>query len=138
MGVSRSFRAFVLEQLGRTAPGIRDRSMFGGVGIYAGDDFFALIADDVLYFKVDQTNQPDFEARDMEPFRPYGDGGEVMQYYGVPEDVLEDVDALGSWVEKAVAVARRSKTTKAAKTTAPKAKGKGRPQRTARRGNSQR
>ena len=52
--------------------------MFGGVGIYAGELFFALIADDTVYFKVDQSNRPEFEARGMGPFRPYGEGGEVM------------------------------------------------------------
>ena len=109
MSVSPTFRTFVLEQLSRRAFGVRARSMFGGVGIYAGEYFFALIADDTLYFKVDDSNRRDFEARGMGPFRPYGEGGEVMQYYCVPEDLLEDSEALGIWTEKAIAVARRSK-----------------------------
>lgn len=109
MALSASFRAFVLEQLGRVEPGVRARSMFGGVGIYAGDLFFALIADDTLYFKVDDSNRPDFEARGLGPFRPYGEGGEVMQYYEVPADLLEDAQALRPWIEKAVAVARRKR-----------------------------
>ena len=65
MPVSPSFRTFVLDQLGRAAPGIRARSMFGGVGIYSGDLFFAVIDEDTVYFKVDDTNRPDFEARGM-------------------------------------------------------------------------
>ena len=81
MPVSASFRAFVLDQLRRAVRGIRARSMFGGVGIYAGDLFFALIADDTLYFKVDDSNRPDFVAQGMRPFMPYGEEGEVMQYY---------------------------------------------------------
>lgn len=84
--------------------------MFGGVGIYSGDLFFALIADDTLYFKVDDSNRPEFEARGMEPFRPYGDEGEVMQYYCVPEDLLEDPELLGQWAERAIGVARRART----------------------------
>jgi TfoX/Sxy family transcriptional regulator of competence genes len=32
-----------------------------------------------------------------------------MQYYEVPVNVLEDPDALGVWVEAAIAVARRAK-----------------------------
>ena len=70
MPVSPTFRTFVLDQLGRVAPRVRGRSMFGGVGIYAGAQFFALIADSTLYFKVDDSNRPDFEARGMGPFRP--------------------------------------------------------------------
>jgi DNA transformation protein and related proteins len=109
MSVSPSFRAFVLEQLARTTPGIRARGMFGGVGIYAGELFFALLADDTLYFKVDDATRGMFLARGMEPFRPYGEGGEVMQYYQVPEEVLEDPDALRPWVAAALGVARDAK-----------------------------
>jgi DNA transformation protein len=109
MSVSDGFRAFALEQLRRTIPDVRARSMFGGVGVYAGDLFFALMDDDVLYFKVDDSNRGRFEARGMGPFRPYGDGGEVMQYYEVPADVLEDADLLASWVEASVAVARNAR-----------------------------
>jgi DNA transformation protein len=109
MSVSPSFRSFVLEQLGRATPGIRARSMFGGVGIYAAELFFALLDDDTLYFKVDDATRPQFESQGMTPFRPYGEDGEVMGYYEVPADVLEDPEALGAWVEAAIAVARRAK-----------------------------
>jgi DNA transformation protein len=44
-----------------------------------------------------------------EPFRPYGEGGDVMQYYEVPADVLEDAEALRPWVEAAIAVAIRAR-----------------------------
>ncbi len=110
--MSESFRIFVLEQLRRVRSDIRDRSMFGGVGIYGSDLFFALIADDTLYFKVNDTNRPDFEARGMGPFQPYGDSGEVMQYYQVPDDLLENPDALAPWVEKSMAVAREKRATR--------------------------
>jgi DNA transformation protein and related proteins len=109
MSVSNGFRSFALEQLQRTVPGVRARSMFGGVGVYAGDLFFGLMDDDILYFKVDDSNRGRFEERGMGPFRPYGDGGEVMQYYEVPADVLEDVELLTSWVEASLAVARKAK-----------------------------
>jgi TfoX/Sxy family transcriptional regulator of competence genes len=45
----------------------------------------------------------------MGPFRPFGPDGEVMQYYQVPEELLEDVETLELWVGKAVEVARRRK-----------------------------
>ena len=109
MTVSPSFRTFILDQLGRGVHGLRARGMFGGVGIYGGEFFFALIADDTLYFKVDDSNRPDFLARGMGPFQPYGEDGEVMQYYRVPEDLLEDPEVLGQWAQKAIAVARRAR-----------------------------
>jgi DNA transformation protein and related proteins len=107
MAVSATFRTFVIDQLSRAVPRIRARSMFGGVGVYAGDLFFALLADDTLYFKVDDSNRPDFEAQGMGPFQPYGEAGEVMQYYQVPADLLDDAEALRPWAEKAIAVAAR-------------------------------
>jgi DNA transformation protein and related proteins len=109
MAVTPSVKAFVLEQLGRVLPTVRGRGMFGGVGIYAGDLFFALIAEDTLYFKVDDTNRTDFESLGMGPFRPYGLEGEVMQYYRVPDDLLDDMETLGDWARKSVEVARRAR-----------------------------
>ena len=109
MSVSPGFRTFALDQLGRCVPSIRARSMFGGVGIYAGELFFALIADDTLYLKVDDQTRPEFVRRGLEPFRPYGETGEVMQYYRVSEDILEDAEALRVWAEQAVEVARRAR-----------------------------
>jgi len=50
--VSESYRVFVLEQLGRVAS-VSAKSMFGGVGLHAESLFFALIAEDRLYFKVE-------------------------------------------------------------------------------------
>jgi len=113
--VSDSFRTFVLDQLGRAVPRIRARSMFGGVGIYSGELFFALLANDTLYLKVDDSNRPDFEARGMGPFLPFGDERDKMQYYEVPADLLEDPDALRPWAEKAIAVAAKKKSKKARK-----------------------
>jgi DNA transformation protein len=112
MAVTPSYRQYVVDCLGRVTPGVRATSMFGGVGLYAGDLFFALIARDTLYFKVDESNRPDFVAREMGPFLPFGDEREVMQYYELPAELLEDTEELRPWVEKAVAVAHRAKRKK--------------------------
>jgi DNA transformation protein len=112
VSVSEGFRTFVLEQLARATPGLRARNMFGGVGLYSGDLFFALMDDDTLYFKADDTNRHRFEQRGMGPFRPGGEGGDVMQYYEVPAEVLEDAEVLAPWVADAVEVARRARSRK--------------------------
>ncbi|HJR50125.1 MAG TPA: TfoX/Sxy family protein [Gemmatimonadales bacterium] len=115
MSVTEGFRSFVLEQLARTTAAVRARRMFGGVGVYSGDLFFALLDDDVLYFKVDDTTRTRFEERGMRPFRPDGEGGEVMRYYEVPAEVLEDAEALAPWAADAVEVARRARSRKRAR-----------------------
>jgi DNA transformation protein len=108
MPVTNSFVDFVLEQLDAVG-GITSKRMFGGVGVYAGDLFFALLDNDILYFKADDSNRADFESAGMRPFQPYGPAGEVMQYYQVPVSVLEDPDELAGWAAKAIAVARAKK-----------------------------
>lgn len=107
MAVSPEYRTWVVEQL-KDAGAITGKSMFGGYGIYLDGAIFALIADDILYFKVDDSNRPDFEAAGMGPFRPFKDGSEVMQYYEVPADVLENRELLHEWARRAGEVSRRS------------------------------
>ena len=107
MAVSQSYREFVLEQLGRVTT-VTGKSMFGGVGIYAQGLFFTLVAEDRLYFKVNDATRPDFERRGMEPFRPFGEDS-AMGYYEVPADVAEDVNQLETWIKKAIDVAATAK-----------------------------
>ena len=107
MSVSKSYQAFVLEQLNRAVPPVRGRTMFGGVGLYAGQVFFALIADDVVYFRTDESTRLEFEALGMEPFRPFEEHGPVMSYYHLPEEILEDPEALRQWAERAIASASK-------------------------------
>jgi DNA transformation protein len=106
MAVSAEFRDYALDQLRRVAP-VTAKSMFGGVGIYSRGLFFALISDDVLYFKVDDTTRPSYEERGSKAFNPFGKG--TMGYHELPEDVLEDADELRDWMRAALAVARRKK-----------------------------
>jgi len=111
MAVSESFLGFAVEQMSRVVP-VRGRKMFGGVGLYAGELFFALIANDTLYFKVDDSNRGVFEEWGMGPFVPFGDPSHVMQYYEVPIAVLEDIDRLEPSMRAAIAVARKARRRK--------------------------
>lgn len=107
MPVSNNYLGYVLEQLDVASP-VTARKMFGGVGLYLNGIFFALIADDSLYFKVDDTNRSDYEAVGMGPFQPYEDKPYTMQYYEVPVEILEDKADLRVWVQKALQVAVRA------------------------------
>lgn len=106
MPVSKSYRTYVLEQLNRALPAVRARAMFGGVGLYAGNVFFALIANDMLYFRTDESTRAEFESLGMEPFRPFDEHGPVMSYYQLPEEILEDPETLRTWAERAIECAR--------------------------------
>ena len=104
MRVSDGFRAFVLEQLAGVKS-VRARAMFGGVGLYAGDVFFGILAADTLYLKVDDSNRGRYEAAGMEAFKPYAGKSMTMSYYKVPAGVIEDPDELAVWARASVRVA---------------------------------
>ena len=108
MRVSSGVRDFVLDQLAGL-PGVRDRAMFGGVGLYSGDLFFGILASDVLYFKVDDSNRPDYELAGARPFKPYADRAMTMPYYAVPIEIMEDATTLVKWAKRSVDVANASK-----------------------------
>lgn len=108
------FLEFVLDQLaGMTA--LRWRRMFGGVGIYQGDDFFAIVDDGRLYFRVDDATRPRYQESGMGAFRPRPDLA-MESYYEVPVDVLEDDTRLREWAARAVAAQRERATRKTART----------------------
>ncbi len=109
MPVSPQFRALVEEKLGSVSPEpIRIKPMFGGLGIYSGDQFFAVADDDRLYFKVDDTNRGDYESAGMEAFNPMN-APKPMSYWEVPSAIFQDPKELSVWIEKAVGVAERAK-----------------------------
>ncbi len=113
MAVSEEYRDYVMEllaPLGAVAP----RRMFGGLGIFYDGTMFALVADDTLYFKVDDSNRGDFEAAGAAPFSYRAKGGRrgVMSYYQAPAEVLEEAEQALSWAAKAVDVALKAQAAK--------------------------
>lgn len=106
MPVSEEYLDYVVDQLGCIGD-VAPKRMFGGVGLYHDGLFFGLIAADVLYFKVDDENRPEYETAGAKPFQPYGEESDSMGYYEVPVDVLEDVERLRTWARGAVAAAAR-------------------------------
>jgi DNA transformation protein len=106
--VSGSVREFVIDQLAGLEA-LRARPMFGGVGLYAGDVFFGIVAADVLYLKVDDSTRAKYEAAGSTPFKPYADRPMSTSYYSVPVEVLESAPTLVEWARRAVAAARSSR-----------------------------
>jgi DNA transformation protein len=106
MAVSESFLTFIVEQLAAVRD-VSTKRMFGGVGLYSVDTFFAILDNDTVFFKVDEKTVVRYRRRKMPPFEPTP--GDVMQgYYQVPVDVLEDQDAMAEWAAEAIEVGRRA------------------------------
>ncbi len=111
MAVSESFLTFVLEQLAGVRA-VSSRRMFGGVGLYSAEWFFAVIDNDTLFFKVDAATVGAYRKRRMRPFRPMPDLPPMMGYYQVPLPILEDAEVLAAWAGEAIGVAQRAKAPK--------------------------
>src|SRR3954464_15274383 len=111
MTVSAAYLAYAVDQLAQGTE-VRTRRMFGDIGIYHDDTFFALIDDDQLYFKVNDSTRAEFVARGSQPFRPVGANSKIvtLSYYTLPPEVLEDIDELKPWTSKAIAVAQSAKS----------------------------
>ncbi|MBL8628688.1 MAG: TfoX/Sxy family protein [Rhodospirillaceae bacterium] len=105
-----SFKDYVVDQLAIFG-GVSARAMFGGFGIYKAGVMFGLIASDELFFKVDEVNRPDYEARKSQPFVYDGKNKPIsMSYWRVPDDVLENPDDLKEWAMKAYDAALKKRS----------------------------
>ncbi len=110
-----SFKDYVLDQLSDFG-GVSARAMFGGFGVYKSGVMFGLIASDELFFKVDDSNRADYEARKSQPFVYEGKNKPIsMSYWRVPDDVLEAGDDLKQWAMKAYDVALKKQAASVAK-----------------------
>lgn len=105
---SSNYRDYVLDLLGLFGE-VTVKAMFGGHSLYKNGVIFAIIADEVLYFKVDDSNRPDYVACGSEPFTYEAKGKRVsMSYWQVPLEVMEEGVELLQWAEKAYQVGCKS------------------------------
>ena len=106
MSVSTGYRTYIVDQLA-ALPALSTRRMFGGLGLYSGELFFALIDDDVLFFKVDDVNREDYVSRGMKAFVPIPNKPS-LGYFQVPAEVIEEAEELTRWARRSVEVAQRA------------------------------
>jgi DNA transformation protein len=120
MPVSADYLAYVLDQFANFTK-VTSRRMFGGVGLYADGLFFALIAEDALYFKVDDSNRDDYVRHGSPAFQPFKDDPTYsMNYFLLPAEALEDPDELQQWARRALAVAASAAAAKEQRSRAAK------------------
>jgi DNA transformation protein and related proteins len=103
MAVSEEFLNYVIDQFKELGE-VTSRKMFGGAGVYLEGKFFALVDNDELYLKVDDTSRPRFEQAGSHAFEPWQ--GHVMNgYWSVPAEVLEEPETLAEWSQHPIKVA---------------------------------
>ena len=102
---------------------IRIRKMFGGAGVYSGEDMFALIDQDQIYVKSDDALKADLVDEGGQPFEwtnPSTGKTITMSYVSLPVNALDDRDEASDWARKALDVAvqaRRAKVKSPRRTT---------------------
>ena len=98
MAADRGFHDDVLAVLSDLGD-VTSQAMFGGYGIWQSGDMFALISSDsTLYFKVDDDTAERYTQAGSARFM------EVMPYYEVPADVMDDEALLLDWAQEAARV----------------------------------
>ena len=108
MVASDSFAGFLREQLAPLGH-VSLRRMFGKTGVFCDGLMFAMVTEDLLYFRVDDHNRAAFEEAGS--FRPltYEKGGRTidLSFWRAPERLLDEPDELVAWARPALAAARR-------------------------------
>ncbi len=108
MSLSDEFLAYILDQFSSWG-NVTARKMFGGAGLYRDGKMFGLVADDVAYLKVDDSNRGAFLRAGCSPFKPYPDRPASMSYFEVPPDVLEEPGKLIRWAKRSLAIQKKRK-----------------------------
>ena len=109
MGRSNEFVSYLLEMLEGFGT-VRAKAMFGGHGIYLNGLISAIVVDDTLYIKADQTSRKVFEMRGLTQFSYMKNGKECfMSYFMAPEESIDNSEELTFWAQKGYDAALRSK-----------------------------
>ncbi|MEO1189342.1 MAG: TfoX/Sxy family protein [Pseudomonadota bacterium] len=94
---------------------IRIRKMFGGAGVYSGEDMFALIDKDRVYVKSDDALKESLQSEGGTPFEwtnPSTGKTIKMSYVSLPVNALDDRDEASAWGRKALDVAIQARRAK--------------------------
>ena len=108
MKLQNDFSQLCFELLQIVGP-VTYKRMFGGVGFFLDGGMFALIADNTLYFKVDDSTQSLFVEEGLTPFTYVRKGKSIaLRYYQAPEVVFEDANGMRHWGNIAYSAARHA------------------------------
>ena len=108
MVATDSFAEFLREQLAPLGR-VTMRRMFGKTGVFCGAVMFAMVADDTLYFRVDDHNRAAFKEAESVPPLSYEKKGCTIDlaFWRAPERLFDEPDELVAWARIALAAARR-------------------------------
>lgn len=96
---------------------ITTRRMFSGAGLFQDGAMFAIVLDDVLYWKSDAQTAAQFDAANCEPFTYEKKTGTtvVTALRRCPDAAFDEDDLLLDWARLALEAGRRTAMKKAAR-----------------------
>jgi DNA transformation protein and related proteins len=111
MVASNSFAEFLREQLAPIGH-ITMRRMFGKTGVFCDGLMLGMVADNMLYFRVDDGNRDAFKEAEVAPPLNYRKRGSTidLSFWRAPERLFDQPDELVSWARIALQAARRVAT----------------------------
>ncbi|WP_257165232.1 TfoX/Sxy family protein [Bradyrhizobium sp. SRS-191] len=88
---------------------IRTRRMFGKTGLFIDGAMLGMVADNTLYFRVDDGNRSSFaEAQTAPPLSYTKQGVSIdLAFWRAPDRLFDDPEDFASWARLALAAARR-------------------------------
>lgn len=97
------FVTFLLSELAEVGD-ISASRFFGGWQLRAQDQQIAIVMKGTLFFRVEAALQIELELRGSKPFSylKSGKATVVPKYMSAPDDVVDDLDLLRSWVRRVV------------------------------------
>ena len=108
MVASDSFAEFLKEQLAPLGH-ITLRRMFGKTGVFCDGLMLGMVADNTLYFRVDDHNRAAFKEAASFPPLNYRKQGETidLSFWRAPERLFDEPDELVAWARLALTAAAR-------------------------------
>lgn len=103
-----NFAEYVMLDLFAEFDGITIKSMFGGYGLYYQNRFFAIIAEDSLYFKAQGEMLKEYQKLGSRQF-VYSQGNHPetkMSYWTLPEEFTEDKQILLQKIQASASLSR--------------------------------
>jgi DNA transformation protein and related proteins len=108
MTASDGFGEFLRDQLAPLGR-VTMRRMFAKTGVFCDGVMLGMVADDTLYFRVDEDNRAAFKEAEGSPPLNYEKQGRTidLSFWRAPERLLDDPDELVAWARVALEAARR-------------------------------
>ncbi|MDW3646052.1 MAG: TfoX/Sxy family protein [Bacteroidia bacterium] len=103
MTLSNDFFEFVQDQLSPWCK-IDKKRMFGVLGLYREGLMFGIIAKDIVYLKVDDSNKDKYLDAGSTPLKVFKNNSVVPSYYKLPVDVLENAEEFIEWAKESYAI----------------------------------